>query len=67
MRRSSILIDMDLTSTRKPSPEKNGDPRPLQPLQEESDLVARRAGIGKLINSAKRDVQVPEFDMNLFF
>ena len=70
MRRSSMWIDMDLTSipsTPKPSPERNGDPRLLQPLQEESDLVARRAGIGKLINSAKQDVQVPEFDMNLFF
>lgn len=71
-RRSSILIDMDIPSlppTRKGSPEKELPLKPhvIEPIQEESDLYARQAGLGKLMKSAKRDVQVPEFDMNAFF
>ena len=33
----------------------------------DGDLVARKAGMGRLLKSAKQDVQVPEFDMNAFF
>ncbi|KAF9479728.1 hypothetical protein BDN70DRAFT_906163 [Pholiota conissans] len=70
-RRSSILIDMDISSlppTRKASPDKSLSlQHPIEPIQEESDLYARQAGLGKLMKSAKRDVQVPEFDMNAFF
>ena len=72
-RRSSILIDMDISSlppTRKASPDKSlplQHAHPIEPIQEESDLYARQAGLGKLMKSAKRDVQVPEFDMNAFF
>ncbi|KAF9015532.1 RAVE protein 1 C terminal-domain-containing protein [Cyathus striatus] len=71
-RRSSIVIDMDLTSlppTRSASPERR-DPQPeraLASIKEENDLLARKAGLGHLIKSAKQDVQVPEFDMNAFF
>lgn len=36
-------------------------------FKEEGDLVARKAGIGSLIKSAKQDVKVPEFDMGAFF
>lgn len=35
--------------------------------EDEGDLVARKAGMGSLMKSAKHDVQVPEFDMNAFF
>jgi hypothetical protein len=72
LRRSSILIDMDLSSfppTRRASPERKDDEkvRSIEPIQEESDLFARKAGLGKLIKSAKQDVQVPEFNMDAFF
>ena len=33
----------------------------------ENDLIARKAGIGSLMKSAKQDITVPEFDMNSFF
>lgn len=71
-RKSSILIDMEITSlppTRKTSPDASSLPKahPIDTIQEESDLFARQAGLGKLMKSAKHDVQVPEFDMNAFF
>jgi hypothetical protein len=31
-----------------------------------NDLFARKAGLGNLMKSAKKDVQVPDFDMNAF-
>jgi hypothetical protein len=40
--------------------------RPAESVQEENDLLARRVDIGKLIKSAKQDLQVPEFDMSAF-
>ncbi|KAI0036631.1 WD repeat-containing protein [Vararia minispora EC-137] len=70
-RRASIMIDMDVSTqppTRRASPT-----RPFSPLPEielpkpEGDLVARKAGMGSLIKTAKQNVQVPEFDMNAFF
>lgn len=72
LRRSSILIDMDLSSvppTRRASPNGKDDEviRSAEPIQEESDLFARKAGLGKLIKSAKQDIQVPEFRMDAFF
>lgn len=33
----------------------------------ETDLIARKAGIGSLMKSAKQDLSVPEFDMSSFF
>jgi hypothetical protein len=74
-RRSSIMIDMDITTeppTRRASPERvvvNGHiPIARDTIkEEEGDLFARKAGLGNLIKSAKKDVQVPEFDMNSFF
>jgi hypothetical protein len=70
------MIDVDIPSeppTRKGSPDPDQG-RPIVPIpiikdtiQEESDLLARKAGIGHLMKSAKQDVKVPEFDMNAFF
>lgn len=78
-RQSSIMIDMDISTnppTRSASPtqkQPNGtssgaEGEPGEVLKEsEGDLVARKAGMGRLLKSAKQDVQVPEFDMNAFF
>ena len=62
---------MDLSSipsTRRGSPsiKEGSETQPTESVQEENDLIARRAGIGKLIKSAKQDLQVPEFDMSAF-
>jgi len=38
-----------------------------EPGNEEGDLIARKAGLGNLMKSAKQDVKVPEFDMDAFF
>ncbi|KAI0830734.1 WD repeat-containing protein [Trametes gibbosa] len=77
--KSSILIDIDVTTappTRRASPSRSpsrgGSPlRSVEKeelkLNDEGDLVARKAGIGSLIKSAKQDVKVPEFDMGAFF
>lgn len=63
------MIDMDLTSF--PSTESGTPSRPPQESglekAKEGDLIARKAGLGSLMKSAKQDVQVPEFDMNAFF
>ncbi|KAJ8083807.1 regulator of (H+)-ATPase in vacuolar membrane [Marasmius tenuissimus] len=69
-RRSSMMIDMEIPSlppTRRASPERKPTPIPEEPLKNESDLFARKAGLGSLMQSAKQDVKVPEFDMNAFF
>lgn len=70
-RRSSIIIDMDVISlppTRSASPVQDTEkPLVMEPIQEESDLFARKAGLGDLMKSAKQDVKVPEFDINAFF
>ncbi|THH13364.1 hypothetical protein EW146_g6843 [Bondarzewia mesenterica] len=74
-RRSSIMIDMDVSEappTRRASPERRDAERASAPaanevIREEGDLLARKAGLGSLMKSAKQDVQVPEFDMNAFF
>ena len=74
--KSSILIDIDVTTappTRRASPTRSpargSSPVPMvkEEFKEEGDLVARKAGIGSLMKSAKQDVKVPEFDMNAFF
>lgn len=72
-RRSSIVIDIDPFSappTRTPSPKPSeiAEP-PTQPMKEtinEGDLVAKKAGLGSLLKTAKQDLQVPEFDMSSF-
>jgi hypothetical protein len=71
------MIDMDLSTappTRRPSPEprERGELPVLLPLitetiNEEGDLIARKAGLGSLLKTAKQDVQVPDFDMDSFF
>ena len=73
-RRSSIIIDMDLFTappTRRPSPEpEEGRPLtsiPNETVTEEGDLIARKAGLGILMKTAKQDVQVPEFNIDSFF
>jgi hypothetical protein len=73
-RRSSIIIDMDLSTappTRRSSPEPgvvDKSPVPLmKTIDEEGDLIARKAGLGSLLKTARQDVEVPEFDMNSFF
>lgn len=74
-RRSSIRIDMDLFTappTRQSSPEPRGvDESPTTPfmktINEEGDLIARKAGLGSLLNTARQDVEVPEFDIDSFF
>ncbi|PSS37598.1 hypothetical protein PHLCEN_2v525 [Hermanssonia centrifuga] len=70
-RQSSIMIDMDVSTaapTRTASPSNNvAPPSEGEVLTEEGDLVARKAGMGRLMKSAKQDVKVPEFDMSAFF
>jgi hypothetical protein len=69
-RRSSILIDMDIPSvppTRPASPVTAGQSPEQESIREEGDLFARKAGLGRLMKSAKHDVKVPDFDMNAFF
>ncbi|KAJ6604501.1 RAVE protein 1 C terminal-domain-containing protein [Mycena vulgaris] len=72
-RRSSMLIDMDIPSlppSRSTSPVRAPQKPPVimeEPGNEEGDLIARNLGLGNLMKSAKKDVKVPEFDMNAFF
>ncbi len=65
------MIDMDVSTaapTRTASPSNNvAPPSEGEVLTEEGDLVARKAGMGRLMKSAKQDVKVPEFDMSAFF
>ncbi|PFH54806.1 hypothetical protein AMATHDRAFT_72570 [Amanita thiersii Skay4041] len=63
--RSSILIDMDIPSlppTRAVSPQ----PGQKSSAHDQGDLASRKTRIGNLMKFAKKDVQVPEFDMNAF-
>lgn len=68
-RRSSIMIDIDFTSlpSTRPDTPVGKKSAGLEKLEVESDLIARKAGLGNLMKSAKQDVHVPEFDMNAFF
>lgn len=75
-RRASILIDMSVDSeppTRPASPVSkapngvNGLPPVTETVTDENDVLARKAGIGNLMKSAKQNVAVPEFDMSAFF
>jgi hypothetical protein len=72
-RQSTILIDMDIpssTPTRAGSPSPNETTRPqsnrAEEVKPESDVLARKAGLGSLMQSAKDQVKVPEFDMGSF-
>jgi len=38
-----------------------------EPGNEQEDLIARKAGLGNLMKTAKQDITIPEFDMNAFF
>ncbi|OSD03553.1 hypothetical protein PYCCODRAFT_1476945 [Trametes coccinea BRFM310] len=77
-RKSSILIDIDVstapsTTRASPSPSRSREASPARSPKEElrdkdeGDLIARKAGIGSLMKSAKQDVKVPEFNMDAFF
>lgn len=81
-RRQSLIIDMDipslppsLSTTPPPSSplrtslfaHNTDSPAPAPTPVVDTDSMARQAGLGSLMKSAKRDVQVPEFDMNAFF
>jgi len=39
----------------------------MKTIDEEGDLIARKAGLGSLLKTARQDVEVPEFDMDSFF
>lgn len=68
-RRSSILIDMDVESKtlqRRESAELAPHGVAQETIREESDFAARKAGLGSLMKSARHDVQVPEFNMDVF-
>lgn len=76
-----MIIDMDVETDGQTSPGQTlvpvpedkelgavagsiGSPLPLEtPVGE---TAPRRTGLGSLMQSAKRDVQVPEFDMSAF-
>lgn len=65
------MIDMEISSeppTRRASPERTA-PKGIaeETIKEEGDLLARKAGMGNLMKSAKQDVKVQEFDMDAFF
>jgi len=68
-----MMIDMDISSyptTRATSPVPEGQDSNIknpEPTKEEPDLMARKAGLGNLMKSAKQDVKVPDFDINAFF
>ena len=75
-RRASILIDMSVDSeppttpaspVNKPANGINGLSPVSETVTEENDVIARKAGIGSLMKSAKQNVTVPEFDMGAFF
>jgi hypothetical protein len=39
----------------------------MKTINEEGDLIARKAGLGSLLKTARQDVEVPEFDIDSFF
>lgn len=67
-----MLIDMEVSSapgTQQGSPDQTSQtlpPVPEERFNEETDLIARKAGMGSLMKSAKQDVKVQEFDMSAF-
>ncbi|EIW86859.1 hypothetical protein CONPUDRAFT_46132 [Coniophora puteana RWD-64-598 SS2] len=67
-RRSSMVIDMEIPSAPTTSPDSDTPPsKGLETIGENGDLQTKKASLGTLMKSAKRDVQVPEFNMNEFF
>lgn len=62
-----MIIDMDIPSLPPTRPASPTRVPVIKEEQEESDLVARKTGLGNLMKTAKQDVQVAEFDMNAFF
>ena len=61
---------MDVSSdppTRATSPEMTKKREVSEDEKKEADASVQKTGLGSLIKSAKRDVSVPEFDMNAFF
>ena len=68
-RRSSILIDMDLPSQppTQPSSPTADLMKTTIPEVPEPDTDPRQTGLGSLMKSARKDLKVPEFDMDSFF
>nr|GAT47823.1 WD repeat protein [Mycena chlorophos] len=68
-RQSSMVLDMEIPSfppTRASSPTKNPTVIAEEPGNEAEDLIARKAGLGSLMKSAKSSAAVPEFSMDAF-
>ena len=65
-----MIIDMDIPSS-SPSPSPDVPTpileEPVKKPEADGDLQARKAGLGSLMQTAKKDVTVPEFDINSFF
>jgi hypothetical protein len=74
-RRSSVIIDMDIPSSKMVSgvsPALKSSDLPETVIEEEGngedpEVKKRKEGLGSLLQNAKRDVTVPEFDMGAFF
>lgn len=62
--RQSILIDMSVSSP--PTPAVLVDRLSKAAAEDSADFVARKTGIGNLMRAAKKDVEIPDFDMNAF-
>ena len=68
--RASVLIDMDpISRPESPAPNTVDTKAHAQHEQPkvEDDAIARKAGLGSLMKTAKQNVSVPEFDMGAFF
>ncbi|QRW12027.1 RAV1-regulator of (H+)-ATPase in vacuolar membrane-like protein [Ceratobasidium sp. AG-Ba] len=75
-RRQSLIMDMDIsalppTRTVSPVPEVSTPrieepPQPKESEKVEKVEVPKRTGLGSLMQAAKQEVQVPEFDMGAF-
>ncbi|KAG8746797.1 regulator of (H+)-ATPase in vacuolar membrane [Ceratobasidium sp. 428] len=80
-RRQSLIMDMDISAlppTRTVSPVLEVSPRieePPKPVEtpkvdtpkvEENVVVPKKTGLGSLMQTAKQEVKVPEFDMGAF-
>lgn len=64
--RSSILIDMNVSSPPGTPAPAERITLPLKTVEDQTDLVARKTGIGNLMKAAKKDVEIPDFDMSAF-
>lgn len=77
-RAPSLVIDMEIPSLPATRPTSPGPPAPISAsgratpapdskAPDDPETTARKTGLGTLMKSAKKDVQVAEFDMSAFF